>query len=293
MVENQCRSLQSIELTLRSMLEETTLSTPTHGHVLLLYRHTDAAHEANGNAHHVALGLYRNVPMSDLELLLPHIQVRMPELQRAQFGAMGVVGLFTASPLLQEGALTLTGLITLYAVGALAARTAVRWRSAKQLYHQLLLSYQNSNRVGSSDGALLCAAHLAEEEQTKQALLALHTLLRAQQRGHPSAGAAAERGGALSTGDLARRCRRTLHTWTELSGLQCHIDDEWRHGPLPDADGHRRAARRGPTGRRRSGRRYARRPAVDEALTAATSYWQRMGDASAYEEDHAFMRPLT
>ena len=46
MVENQCRSLQSIELTLRSMLEETTLSTPTHGHVLLLYRHTDAAHEA-------------------------------------------------------------------------------------------------------------------------------------------------------------------------------------------------------------------------------------------------------
>ena len=164
--------------------------------------------------------------------------------------------------------------------------------------HQLLLSYQNSNRVGSSDGALLCAAHLAEEEQTKQALLALHFLLRAQQRGHPSAGAAAERGGALSTGDLARRCRRTLHTWTELSGLQCHIDDEWRHGPLPqlmqmgiverldaEADG------KAPEGA--AGDTHVRLKPVDEALTAATSYWQRMGDASAYEEDHAFMRPLT
>ena len=119
----------------------------------------------------------------------------------------------------QERALSLTGLVTLYTLGAFAARTAVRWRASKQLYQQLLLSYasepprpphavvmppaaapaatkprqppprqppprqppprhsppcaaagryQSSNRVGSSDGVLLCAARLAEEEQTTQ-----------------------------------------------------------------------------------------------------------------------------
>ena len=66
--------------------------------------------------------------------------------------------------------------------GALAARTAVRWRFSKQFYSQLLVSYQSSSRLGASDGALLYAVRLAEAEQTKQAILALHGLLREQLR---------------------------------------------------------------------------------------------------------------
>ena len=64
----------------------------------------DAAHEAHGNEAHVSLGLFRNVPQSDLELIMPHMQVRMPELQRGQFLAMGAVGLWAAFPLLQHQA---------------------------------------------------------------------------------------------------------------------------------------------------------------------------------------------
>lgn len=109
-------------------------------------------------------------------------QVKMPELQRGQFLAMGVVGLWAASPLLSLKTLTYTAVVTLYTVAAFAIRTTVRWRSAKQLYQQLLLSYQNRNRTGSADGALLTATRLAEEEHGKQALIILHTLLLAEQR---------------------------------------------------------------------------------------------------------------
>ena len=67
--------LAAIELTPWSIFEETTLRAPTYSHVLLMYRHADAATEAYGNSSHVVLGLYRNVPQSDMELLLPHTRV--------------------------------------------------------------------------------------------------------------------------------------------------------------------------------------------------------------------------
>ena len=114
--------------------------------------------EGHGNAGHVALDMFRNVPHSDLELLLPHTQVTMPDFQRSQFALMGAVGLWAAFPLLRQDALSFAGLVTLYSVAALAMRTGFRWRSAKQLYQQLLLSYQHRNRTGSSDGALLSVA---------------------------------------------------------------------------------------------------------------------------------------
>jgi hypothetical protein len=263
--QSVCRSLQSVELSFRSLFDETTLTALTHRHVLLVYRHSDAPTEAHANDQHIVLNLYRNVPQSDLELLLPHIEVRMPELQRMQFGAFSVVGVLAGYPLLQERALSLTGVITLYTLAAFAARTAVRWRAAKQLYQQLLLSYQNSNRVGSADGALLCAARLSEEEQTKRALLSLHALVRAQQRSSPPpqpspqpppqstradpsyasltappglpvgrrSAAPRSSDGSLSVEELSESGRRVLGSWSQLQGVECAIDEGWSQGPLP------------------------------------------------------------
>ena len=196
----------------------------------------------------------------------------MPELQRAQFGLMGVFGVAAASPLLYGDVLSLTGLVTLYTVGAITIRTAVRWRAAKQLYQQQLLTYQNSNRVGSSDGALLCAARLAEQEQTKQALLLLHALTRTQAVGvaeesvsaavesvvahgskgsgssgsgeaksrrsvvaaASSASATAHSDGSWEVGELIDESRRVLRTWSALGSLEeTHVSEDWRAGPLP------------------------------------------------------------
>ena len=70
--------ISGIELSWRALLEETTLRAPSYEHILLVYRHADAEREAHGNRSHVALGMFRNVPRSDLELLLPHAEARAP-----------------------------------------------------------------------------------------------------------------------------------------------------------------------------------------------------------------------
>ena len=198
---------------------------PTFGHVLLAFRHKDAAREARGNGEHVIVGLFRDVPQADLELLMPHTQVQMPPLQRASFALMAATGAFAGLPLLthwgSDGANNWVQLVTLYAVAAVALRTSLRWRFSKQYYQQLLVSHQHSNRVGSADGALLYVARLAEEEQRTRAALALHALLDAQRRAGLHGGEAIELGAA----DLAAASERLLASSAALRdfGLAPHV----------------------------------------------------------------------
>ena len=88
------------------------------------------------------------------------VQVRMPEVQLYQFYASGAIGLLAASPLLHERALSATAIVTFVSALTYATRTIVKWRQSKALYQQLLLSYQYRNRLGSSDGALLCVGQV-------------------------------------------------------------------------------------------------------------------------------------
>ena len=216
-------------LSWRSVFEETTL----RAFALVAFRHSDKRQHAHGNEAHVALGLFRNVPKVDLELIMPHQQVCMPALQRSQAHAgMGPLGAFTDPLLLHQEALSVAGILTLYTLAAFAVRTAVRWRSTKQLYQQLLLSYQSANRIGSSDGALLYVTHLAEVEEQRAVLLSLRALLRRQQG---AAAAAARDSGRRVDAERPRGAvnSRVLRTWSELTPLG--ID---AHCALPCTLGH-------------------------------------------------------
>jgi len=212
----------SMRLGWRELLEESVLKAPAYGHVLLIFRHVDASQHANGLRNHVALGLYRQVPKLDLDLLLPHQQVAMPPLQRAQFIAFGSLGLAASWPLLFFETLSTTGILTLYAMGVLAVRTAVRWRATKQLYQQLLVSYQSANRLGTADDALLYLVRMAEVEQTKQALLALHALVSQQGERRSAVGGERQSAVGASTVDglplsaLEAHSERLLRDWSEL-----------------------------------------------------------------------------
>jgi hypothetical protein len=84
-----------------------------------------------------------------------------------------------------------------------------------------------SNRTGSSEGALLCSAHLAEEVQTLQALLILHTLFRAQRR------EGREANGGHSLAEIGEIHARMLDTWSELQGIDCYLTSDWQRTPLP------------------------------------------------------------
>lgn len=81
---------------------------------------------------------------------------------------------------------------------------------------------QSSNRIGSSDGALLYICHLAEAAEKQTVLLSLKTLLHQQLH---------SRGGEISLGQLVERNREVLRTWSELKplGLQEHCDNPTSH----------------------------------------------------------------
>ena len=274
-------ALGRLPLGWRDFFEQTTLVAPTFGHVLLAFRHKDADREARGNGEHVIVGLFRDVPQADLELLMPHTQVQMPPLQRASFALMAATGAFAGLPLLthwgSDGANNWVQLVTLYAVAAVALRTSLRWRFSKQYYQQLLVSHQHSNRVGSADGALLYVARLAEEEQRTRAALALHALLDAQRRAGLHGGEAIELGAA----DLAAASERLLASSAALRdfGLAPHVSG---HGALHELVRIGVVDQRGVGG----GRRFALRPA-DEAIEAARRHWQAMGDAEELGDDVA------
>ena len=55
-------SLATVPLGWWSLFEETTLRAPAYSHVMLAFRHADAAQYAHHNGAHVALALFRNVP---------------------------------------------------------------------------------------------------------------------------------------------------------------------------------------------------------------------------------------
>lgn len=279
----------TLPLSFLSLFEQSVLTAPTYGHVLLAYRHKDLRHAASRNPNHIALALFRDVPQFDLELLLPHQQVQMPPLQRAQFIAFSALGALAGWPLLYHETLSKTGLLTMYTLAALAARTAIRWRSSKQLYQQLLVSYQSSSRLGSSDGALLYVLQMAEAEQTKRTLLALHTLAALRLRTHG-------RAASLPEAHVGARGRAVLEHWSELAplGIRLHTPDEGackhllRLGlAVVDAPGLRSAARDadGDAAEAAGGALRLRLRPMDEALSIATKYWQSIGDGSLAETE--------
>jgi hypothetical protein len=281
----------TLPLSLISLFEQSVLTAPTYGHVLLAYRHKDLRHAASSNPNHIALALFRDVPQFDLELLLPHQKVQMPPLQRAQFIAFSALGAMAGWPLFYHETLSKTGLVTLYTLAALAARTAIRWRSSKQLYQQLLVSYQSSSRLGSSDGALLYVLQMAEAEQTKRTLLALHALAELRLR-------APGRAASLPEAQVGARGRAVLERWTELAplGIRLHTPDEGackhllRLGlVIADAPGMRSATRdadgEGEADGAAGGVLRVRLRPMEEALAIATKYWQSLGDGSLAEDE--------
>ena len=298
----------------RDLLEETALREPTFSHVVLLYRETAAQRAESCRPPipgHVHVGVYGEVPQCDLELLLPHQRVCMPPMQVASFGSMGLVGGFACTPLLFNEPMSLTGLVTLYAVGAIAVKTALRWRFSKQYYHQLLLTYQSANRVGSCDGAVVYLTRLSEQQQTAQAYLCLHALLRAQGVGGATEAAEASQL-ASSESQQLRMAVELLHR-LDLVEAVSDVTTLGRRdrsaGPLLDFNGIPQDAAaeggnaapnggRGAFARRWAGAeepcrrlptplQHVRLRSLDDAVDAAREYWRRMGESESDALWHA------
>ena len=160
------------------------LRQPTYRLVVLAYRNdggassepstsqqgeASAAPDGRPRSHGIELAMYSDIPQCDLELLLPHQRVLMPGLQRGELAMVVGMLLFVGWPLMHSHELTLTSMITLWALGAYTAPHFVRLRLQQDLYQQLLHSYQAAGRLGSHGAALTYALDQAEEQQVLRA----------------------------------------------------------------------------------------------------------------------------
>jgi hypothetical protein len=155
---------------------------------------------ADADTRHVFVKLFKDIPVMDLEMLLPGTRIKMPLLDRVRLGGTGLGSLgyvvfklqTMASPLLKAVGLVATGaafgeqgvvgLIALYAplalVGGYAYRTYASFNTTKRSY-QLQLSqslyYQN---LDNNAGVLHRLRDAAEEQEVREALLAYFFLWR-------------------------------------------------------------------------------------------------------------------
>ncbi|MEO2089955.1 MAG: DUF3754 domain-containing protein [Gemmataceae bacterium] len=155
---------------------------------------------ADADTGHVFVKLFKDIPVMDLEMLLPGTRIKMPLLDRIRLGGTGLGSLgyvvfklqTMASPLLKAVGLVATGaafgeqgvvgLIALYTplalIGGYAYRTYASFNTTKRSY-QLQLSqslyYQN---LDNNAGVLHRLRDAAEEQEIREALLAYFFLWR-------------------------------------------------------------------------------------------------------------------
>lgn len=180
--------IESLDLYVRGRTEGElkirTLRRPIKGEVrkVDLYRRLAVVFRMRGTEE-VAIKLFRQIPVGDVEALLPHAEVRMSSLDRLKIvgGGMGALGgvAWKAGTVLLQGAVFATQFMwaLIAAFGGLSIRSFLGYRRARyvrtaQMTHNLY--YQNvANNAGVLD---LLATSIADEE-IKEVLLAYALLV--------------------------------------------------------------------------------------------------------------------
>jgi hypothetical protein len=180
--------IESLELYVRGRTEGTlkirTLRRPIKGELreVDLYRRLAVVFRMRGSEE-ISIKLFRQIPVADVEALLPHAEVRMGSIDRLKIvgGGLGALGgvAWKAATVLLQGAVFATQFVwaVIAALGGLSVRSFFGYRRARyvrtaQMTHNLY--YQNvANNAGVLD---LLATSIADEE-IKEVLLAYALLV--------------------------------------------------------------------------------------------------------------------
>jgi len=125
---------------------------------------------------HVHLRLFRDVPVADVESLLPHAEVGMSWLDRGKVIAGGAGALATLVIKLLQGALTLALLsklvwVAAMAFGMMAGRTFLGYRRNKSLRDAQRTRHLYYQTLANNGGVLSWLVDMIGQEEEKEAIL--------------------------------------------------------------------------------------------------------------------------
>jgi hypothetical protein len=170
----------------RTLYQETEVEVPVYRRLVVVLKLR--AHPALGpgvDTEHVFLKLFKDIPRDDVDMLLPGARVQMNLLDRGKIGVGVLSGLATMTfKMFNELShlvthLTMSESATLGLLGGLFGygfKSYSDYRTTEQAYHLSLTRSLYFQNLDSNAGVLARLIGEAEEQQTRTALLAYHTL---------------------------------------------------------------------------------------------------------------------
>ena len=171
--------------TWKSRFQKAPVRAPVYRRVFLLIKaRPDASGASSGperelgelDPRHVVLKLFKDIPHSDLEMLLPNTRVRMTGLDKARLGITGgggtIGGVMATVTKLGAAASPTTWAIALGGLGAVLWRQLSKVFSQRTKYMATLAQRLYFHTLDNGFGVVTRLVEMAEAEESKEALLA-------------------------------------------------------------------------------------------------------------------------
>ncbi len=127
---------------------------------------------------HIFIKLFKNVPHTDLKMLFPNSKASIGFLDRLKLGVFGGGGAIWSLIALIGKLTVAVAVLSQAAIVALVVFVGLIWRQIKEvIFHQTsymakLVKTLYSYSIGDNEGALTYLTYMAEESESKEALLA-------------------------------------------------------------------------------------------------------------------------
>lgn len=125
----------------------------------------------------VVIKLFKDVPASALEMMLPKVNIKMSVIDKLKLGGSGAAGIIGGSVrialrTLRMGSLTFAIGVALIAAGGYAVKTFLGFKKLKEMYFSNLARRLYFSNLDNNLGVIRSAIDMAVEEELEEAILA-------------------------------------------------------------------------------------------------------------------------
>jgi hypothetical protein len=176
-------SLRNSGLGPRSLFQRTTLQEPTFKELVILFRLAPALDEEGGTEPiadpTIYIKAFRDIPMSDLEVVFPEKKISMKPLDLIKLVVTGTIGLvlfvveFAFAALLNP----FVALAALFTVGGYAGKVFFGFRASRHRYQHLVTQSLYHKNLDNDLGVIFYLMDSLETQEFKEAVLAYYCLL--------------------------------------------------------------------------------------------------------------------
>jgi hypothetical protein len=148
---------------LGSLFRKSTIVEPTYKEMVVMYKRDpkksvaalDPTHASAINDRGIFLRTYRNIPMSDLELIFPEKKLGVRPMDFVYLAATGAIGIATLIIHFSDEISSWFGLAALLSFVTLAVRTFITYRYSIIYYQRFMLGFLNDKAMSSDRDVLL------------------------------------------------------------------------------------------------------------------------------------------